>query len=149
MVSDSPNPPEKHVIFLDGGCLFCQRTARLLHRWDRTKKIHFSTLQGETASTLPPSWRNTVDAQGQPNGAAVLIECAGQANERRWRSADAILRALLLTKSLFAVCWLFHYIPGFLKDALYNLVARNRHRLTWGKKTCPLPSQAFKEKFLP
>ena len=136
-------------MFLDGDCLFCQRTARLLHRWDHSEKIYFSTLQGETASALPPNWRNTVDAQGRPTGAAVLIECAGQTNERRWRSADAILRSLLLTKSFWAVCWLFHYTPGFLKNGLYNLIARNRHRLSWGKKTCPLPSQAFKDQSLP
>jgi len=149
MISESSNLAEKHILFLDGDCLFCQRTARLLHRWDRTKKIHFSTLQGATASILPSDWKNTVDAQGQPTGAAVLVECAGQANERRWRSADAILRSLLLTKSFWAVCWLFHYTPGFLKHGLYNLIARNRHRLRWGKKTCPLPSQAFKDQSLP
>lgn len=148
MDSHSSNSEEKHILFLDGDCVFCQKSAQLLYRWDRTQMIHFSALQGDTATMLPSDWKNTTDANGRPSGNAVLVECAGQTNESRWRGADAILRSLLLTRSWWALCWVFYYIPGFLKHRLYSLIARNRHRLV-RDKTCPLPGPSFKDRFLP
>lgn len=97
---------------------------------------------------LPMDWRNTTDAKGRPAGNAVLVERAGQASESRWRGADAILRALLLTKSPLAPCWVFYYLPRFLKDACYGIVSRKRHRLVRDNR-CPLPSQSFRDKSLP
>jgi len=141
-------PVEKHILFLDGDCVMCQKTAQRLYRWDLTQTIFFSALQGQTASMLPSNWRNTTDAKGRPSGNAVLVERAGQDNECRWQGANAILRSLLLTKSPLALCWIFYYIPGFLKNRFYGLVARNRHRLI-SNKSCPLPSQSFKDRFLP
>ncbi|MCP5538092.1 MAG: DUF393 domain-containing protein [Akkermansiaceae bacterium] len=149
MASRQPSEPDRHILFLDGECLFCQTSARVLYRWDRSKKIYFSTLQGETAGRLPDDWKKLTDDHGRPAGTAVLIENANQPDERQWRSADAILRSLKLTGSILAVFWVFSYVPGAIKNGLYRLLARNRHRLTWGKRSCPLPEQDFKKRFLP
>lgn len=138
-----------HILFLDGECLFCQRSARFLHRWDHPGDIRFAALQGKTASLLPDDWKQLTDECGHPAGTAVLIENAGQSNERRWRSADAILRALRLTKSLFSPLWMLYYLPRWIKNGGYRFIARHRHRLAWGKNTCQLPEQDFKDKFLP
>ena len=141
--------PTQHILFLDGECLFCQRSARMLHKFDHKKNLYFSTLQGETAAMLPDDWKILTDVRGRAAGTAVLIENAEQPDERRWQSADAILRSLKLTGSLMRVFWTFHYIPGWLKNEIYHFIARNRHRLTFGQQTCPLPDQDFKDRFLP
>ncbi len=139
----------KHILFLDGKCLFCQRSARLLNKWDRSGNIYFTTLQGETASMLPDDWKSLTDEQGRPAGTAVLVENADRHDERRWRSADAILRSFRLTGSVFSIFWIFHFVPRSIKNGIYRFIARNRHRLTWGKRSCPLPDQDFKNKILP
>lgn len=149
MEDQNHHKQKKHILFLDGECLFCQKSARLLNRWDRSSVIYFSTLQGETASMLPDDWRTVVDPTGKPSGTAVLIENSGSSTERRWREADAILRALSLTHRLLSIFWIFHYTPGFLKNGIYRCIARNRHRLSWRKRSCPLPDQQFKDQFLP
>lgn len=145
----SNQPHEKHILFLDGECVICQRSARLLHKWDRVGEVYFSTLQGKTAAMLPAEWKRLTDERGRPAGTAVLVENAGRSDERRWRSADAILRSLRLTQSILSVFWVIHIIPRFIKDGGYRFIARNRHRLSWGKRSCPLPDQDFKDKFLP
>ncbi len=149
MEDESHQKPKKHILFLDGECLFCQRSARMLRRWDHGNVIYFSALQGETAEMLPDDWKNLSDEHGRPVGSAVLIENSGSATERRWREADALLSALRLTHRLLSIFWIFHYTPGFLKNGIYRCIARNRHRLSWGKRSCPLPDQDFKDQFLP
>jgi len=147
---DMPHTPRiRHILFLDGDCLFCQRSARILHGLDAKGNLYFSTLQGETAALLPDDWKILTDEHNFPAGTAVLIENSGSATELRWKEADAILRALSLTHRLLSIFWIFHYTPSFLKNSIYRCIARNRHRLIWGKGSCPLPDQDFKDQFLP
>ena len=138
----------KHILFFDGDCLFCQKTAQILYRWDNTQTTYFTSLQGETASMLPPTWRNTTDTKGRASGNAVLIESCGQSDELRWRGANATLRALYLTRGPLAIFWIFYFLPDFLKNTVYDFIARNRHRLS-GNKSCPLPNQCFRDRLLP
>ena len=106
----------KHILFFDGDCLFCQKTAQILYRWDKTQTTYFTSLQGETASMLPPTWRNTTDTKGRASGNAVLIESCGQSDELRWRGANATLRALYLTRGPLAIFWIFYFLPELSEE---------------------------------
>ena len=149
MEKPSPKPCGIHVLFLDGECLLCQRSARLLHHIDRSGKMHFSPLQGATAAILPQEWKQLTDSDGHAAGSAVLVENLNQQNERRWRGADALLRSLWLTRSVFSLCWPAHLLPRFFKQGIYKLLAKNRYRLTESQKTCPVPDMPFKDRILP
>lgn len=138
-----------HILFLDGECLLCRRTAYLLHRLDRSKKIRFSTLQGETAEMLPPEWRTLTDDDGIPSGNVILAECTENDEARYWEGANAILRALKLSESWVSPCWIFYYLPETIKNALYRMIARKRHELRCANSTCPAPTQSFKDASLP
>lgn len=142
-------PSGIHILFLDGDCLLCRRTAYLLHRFDRSREIHFSTLQGITAKLLPPEWRVLKDADGAPSGNAVLAEWTEDHQYHYWHGANAILRALKLTKSWASLLWAFYYMPSNCKDLLYRLIARKRHQLATTCSDCPSPVQSFKDVSLP
>lgn len=142
-------PSGIHILFLDGDCLLCRRTAYRLHRLDQSKKIRFSTLQGKTADMLPWEWRTLTDDEGVPSGHAVLAECTENGEFRYWQGANAILRALKLTASWVSLCWIFYYLPAIIKNALYGMVARNRHKLRCAHTTCPAPTQSFNDASLP
>lgn len=149
MTADTHPAQGKNILFLDGDCLFCQRSARLLHRWNRRNNLFFATLQGETAALLPAGWKSHADEKGRPAGAAVLMEHAGCPDQRCWRGADAVLRAFYLTGGVRTALWLLHYTPRFLKSGMYHLIARNRHQLMQARGSCPLPEQDFKDQFMP
>lgn len=140
------------ILYLDGDCVVCQKSARWLHKRDKRGRLHFAPLQGETArQNLPAEWLTLEDDDGTSTGAAVLAEKGknGLANNtRHWRGPDAILRSLYLLGWPWKILWPLHWLPRFLKDAGYNLIARNRHRLGGGKE-CELPSAAFQKQTLP
>jgi hypothetical protein len=114
----SNQPHEKHILFLDGECVICQRSARLLHKWDRVGEVYFSTLQGKTAAMLPAEWKRLTDERGRPAGTAVLVENAGRSDERRWRSADAIFDSRRVFLAYFGS---FTSFPGSSRMAAIDL----------------------------
>ena len=149
MTADTHPAEGRNILFLDGDCLFCRRSARLLHRWNRRNNLFFATLQGETAAMLPADRVSLTDARGRPAGAAVLMEHAGCPDQRCWSGADAVLRAFYLTGGIRSALWLLHYTPRFLKSGMYHLIARNRHHIARTRGICPLPEQDFKDQFMP
>lgn len=143
------NPHYKHIIFIDGECLICHRTSQIIHRLDHRKNIYFSTLQGKTADILPSEWLTLSSDEGDPSGSVVFAECLGNGEYRFWIGANAMLRSLLLTKSIASPLWIFYYTPPVLKNLIYRQVAKNRHRLSSKIKNCPIPPQSFNDALLP
>ena len=137
----------KNILFLDGECAFCQRSAQILHKFDRQGRLYFSTLQGETAQYLPKKWRTLADLSGNATGTAILAEAMGSQSTRYWRGSDAILRSLRLVGGIVSLAWVFHFIPRPLRDGIYRWIAQRRHQLSG--KTCPIPSKTFRDKLLP
>ncbi|MGB0992294.1 MAG: thiol-disulfide oxidoreductase DCC family protein [Akkermansiaceae bacterium] len=140
---------KKHILFLDGDCVFCQTSAQRLHRLDQQKHIYFSTLQGETASSLPDDWRVLETADGTATGAAVLAEDVGENTPHYWRAADAMLRSFYLAGGVLKCLWLFHWLPLRLRDSLYHWLSEHRHLLTPAGAQCPIPNETFKKQILP
>ena len=60
-----------------------------------------------------------------------------------WRAAyvksEAVLR---IARELprWQWTWVFHFIPRLIRDAIYDLVARNRYRWFGRRDTCILPN---------
>lgn len=139
----------RHILFLDGECLLCRHTSCFIHHSDNAKSIYFSHLQGKTAEMLPAKWRLLTSPEGDPGGNVVLAECLGDGQYCYWHGTNAILRCLLLTKSIMSLLWVFYYTPPFLKNLLYRQLAKNRHRLSSKIKSCPIPTQSYQDALLP
>lgn len=139
----------EHILFLDGECLLCRRTSQLVHHLDHNKCIYFAPLQGTTAEILPSEWRLLTGPDGTPSGNVVLAESTSSGQYRYWHGADAMLRTLLLTKSILSPLWIFHYTPSFLKNIIYRQIAKNRLQLSSRMNNCRIPVQSFKDALLP
>ena len=139
----------RHILFLDGDCVFCQKSAVLLHRIDQRERLYFAPLQGETAKALPASWRQLKDEKERSTGAAVLTEAWATDQQIHWRGADAILRAIYLAGGIGVILWPLYWLPSWIKSPFYRFLARHRHRLTFGKKDCVIPDAHFRDHLLP
>jgi predicted DCC family thiol-disulfide oxidoreductase YuxK len=134
----------KHLVFYDGACGFCDRVVQFLLCADTKKRFAFAPLQGKTAlkylESLPESMKG-VDS-------LILIE--------NYLSIQP--KTFVLGKAAFRICWLLggawvllgwtSFLPSFLYDWGYRLVARNRHRI-FKNNVCQLPQPQNKERFLP
>jgi predicted DCC family thiol-disulfide oxidoreductase YuxK len=143
---------QNHILFLDGDCLFCQRSAQTLHNIDSRRVLDFAPLQGTTANMLPAQLRLREDPDNkslkEPE-AAVLIENPGTGQKITYHGASAILRALYLVGGPFSLFWLLQHIPSFVTDTIYRTIARHRFSLPFISQSCPIPSPSIKQHFLP
>lgn len=134
----------KHLVFYDGQCGFCDRTVRFLLDVDDKQQFIFAPLQGSTAAPfiqdLPPALKNA--------DSLILVE--------NYQSDHP--QVYILSKAVFRICWLLGgawtllgwlcFLPSFLFDWGYRLVAQNRHRL-FSKDKCTIFPKDYQDRFLP
>lgn len=132
--------PGRSILFYDGHCGLCHRTVRLLLAEERgAEPLGFAALQGETFRRLVP------DPGGLPDS-VVLREPDGTL---RVRSGAVIILLERLGGIWRGIGFALRGLPRPLRDALYNLVARLRHRLAAQPgETCPVIPPALRARFL-
>ena len=135
MPASSTPPP---IVFFDGVCGLCNGFVDRLMRWDKRRVLRFATLQGSTAAaTLPP-------AHTQALSTIVYFD-----GVRMHTRSDAAIRIVLRLGGAWKLAGVFFVVPRFLRDAAYNLVARNRYQWFGKHASCRLPSPEERGLFLP
>lgn len=135
----------KNLVFLDGACVFCDRTAQALAKLDRKGRLSFAALQGPHGQYLQgllPPGRNLLDS-------VVYVPALGTEKQRILTHSDA---ALMICRELGGA-WKFlailRFLPRPIRDAAYGWFASRRYRF-FGKKedACLLPRPGEEERFL-
>jgi predicted DCC family thiol-disulfide oxidoreductase YuxK len=139
MPPSSPALPRRLVLY-DGTCGLCHGAVRWLIAGDGERRLLFAPLQGATAQDLRqrhpeiPDGLQTVvfleDGRVFLRSEAVLHAARHLTSRRRWLGA-------------------LRWIPGFLLDPAYRLVAAVRYRLFGRADLCRLPSPEERARFLP
>ena len=121
--------PDDDVILYDGVCVFCSRWVRFVATRDVNRKFRFTAIQSPYGTRLAQAFG--IDP-ADPDTNAVIHGGAA------YFKSDAALTVLSnlpgghWVKVLFAV-------PKPLRDAAYNLVARNRYRIFGKYDECFVP----------
>jgi predicted DCC family thiol-disulfide oxidoreductase YuxK len=142
-----------NLVLYDGVCGLCNRMVRFLLRIDRRNVLSFAPLQGQTAARLCE--RHGIPLATAGDGASTGLETIvyvrnfGLKRERAYLRSDAVLRALGDVGSLWWLLSLLRVVPRFLRDPVYDWVARNRYRWFGKHDTCPLPPPQQRARFLP
>jgi predicted DCC family thiol-disulfide oxidoreductase YuxK len=130
------------ILFYDGGCGLCHLAVRLTLAADRRARFHFAPLGGETFVALVP----VGERQDLPD--SLVLRTSGGTLLTRWAAVVAVLRRL--GGPWPALAALGRLVPRRLGDALYDAVARVRHRLfTRPRDLCPLVPGALRARILP
>lgn len=127
------------IVFFDGVCNLCNSTVQFIIRRDREQRFRFASLQSETGQEMLQ--RNNLP-QGQFNS-FILYE-----NGQAYFRSTAALKMLSQLKG-WKWTRLFMIVPRFLRDGVYNLVARNRYNWFGRKDACMIPTPDLKSRFLP
>jgi predicted DCC family thiol-disulfide oxidoreductase YuxK len=126
------------IVFFDGYCNLCNSLVDWLIKVDRSSELKFASLQGLTASkTLTPALVAT------PLDTVIYFT-----NGHTYLRSTAILKILWDLKGVWKLSGVFLIIPAFLRDVVYNIIARNRYRLFGKRDTCRLPTAEEKLRFL-
>lgn len=132
-------PTDKKIILFDGVCNLCNSFVQYVINHDKNDIFRFTALQSETGMKIlkhigvDPEKIDSIVlyhpgvAYYYKSGAALEI-----AKHLGWRSLSVV----------------FKLVPKFLRDPVYDYIARNRYK--WYGKTdqCMIPTPELKSKFL-
>lgn len=130
---------DRPIILFDGVCNFCNTSVNFLIRRDPKGLFRFAPLQSETGKRLLE--RHHLSTTNLDT--MVLIE-----GDRVSTRSTAGLKIARRLSGLWPLLCVFQIVPRPIRDAVYNVIARNRYRW-WGKRdTCMIPTPGVREKFL-
>lgn len=132
-------PPQNPIIFFDGVCNLCNASINFIIDRDKNHYFHFASLQSDAAienlTTLEPTHSDL--------GTVILLE-----NGTVYAKSTAALRIARKLDGLWPILYVFTIIPPFLRDFVYDLVARNRYKWFGKQDTCRIPEPELKSLFL-
>lgn len=127
------------VIFFDGFCNLCNSAVQFTIERDRKNIFRFSSLQSKYAQ------KKMADFNIQPKlGESMVLLEDGKLYER----STAALRVAKQLSGLWPLLYAFIIVPRFIRDGVYNYVAKNRYKWFGKKESCWVPTPELKEKFL-
>ncbi len=128
-----------HLVFYDGTCGLCHRSVKWLLARDARAHLRFAPLGGETAGKL--GLIEAGDAQGD-----TLLYVTPRATLKRSRAFFGLLDVI---DSRWRWLRVFRFLPAWLTDVPYRLIASTRYRLFGRADACALPKPGQAERFLP
>jgi len=129
---------EQQIILFDGVCNLCTRSVQFILKRDKEKKFRFASLQ----SNYGQDFLKQFDLPTDTFNSFILYQ-DGKVSTRS-------TAALKMFQQLKGWKWvqLFWIVPKFIRDAVYNLIARNRYKWFGQKNECWLPTPELKARFL-
>jgi predicted DCC family thiol-disulfide oxidoreductase YuxK len=106
---------------------------------DRKKKFRFATLQGKTGQAI---LTGAGLAQNDFNS-FILVD-----GDKVYSHSGAALRMCKKLGGGWSLLYGLMIVPRFIRDAVYNLIARNRYKWFGKRESCMLPTTELKERFL-
>ena len=132
------------VLLYDGTCGFCAESVQLVLRHDRAGTLRFAPLQGELGSRVRATHPELDGVDSM-----VWVEPAGRnAPVRVLTRSAAALRIARYLGGWWHLTRAAALVPGPLRDAAYNAIARHRHRLLAGGPACLVPAPEVRARFL-
>lgn len=65
-----------------------------------------------------------------------------------YKQSTGAIKVCKHLRGLWPMCIVFKIIPTFLRDAIYNWIARNRYKWFGKKEVCMIPTDEVKARFL-
>lgn len=148
------NIKKQNIVFFDGICGLCNETVDLLIKLDKREILKFSPLQSDFAIemlkdinvnqnvfSLDTVVYGKIDfIDNKPSNKSILIK------------SNAIIEIFWDFGGIWKLAIIGKILPLFLRDKIYDYIARNRYNLLGGrfkkKETCRIPTPEERARFL-
>lgn len=129
---------KRTILFFDGNCGLCNRSVKFVLRKEKKQELLFSPLQSEFAKRTLASF----NLEGKMDS-MVLLE-----NGTIHLRSSAALRVTKYLKGLWPGMLAFLIVPPFIRNFVYDYIAKNR--ITWFGATdyCEMMTPELKKRFL-
>lgn len=130
---------ENKVILFDGVCNLCNGAIIFILKRDKKDVFRYAPLQSEIGKKLAA--KHDIDLQKVDS--IILI-----ANEKAVSKSTAALRIAQQLSGAWPLLSVFLILPTFLRNWVYDFIARNRYKWFGKKDACMIPTPELKSKFL-
>ncbi len=133
-------PQHKKLVLFDGVCNLCNSSVLYIIKRDKKNIFMFAPLQSEIGKQLVNTYNidtNKVDS--------ILLYEPNKGISSRSTAALKIASKLKFPVSSLSI---FFIIPAFIRNWVYNYIAKNRYKWYGKKESCMIPTPELKAKFL-
>ena len=130
---------QQPIILFDGICNFCNNSVIFILKRNIKTPIYFTALQSEVGQRLLTEYELPVNEMES----IVFIE-----QGKAYMQSTAALRICRYLRGLWPLCYGFIIVPKFIRDGIYNWIAKNRYKWFGIRKECMIPTPEMKTRFL-
>lgn len=127
------------ILLFDGVCNLCDGFVQFAIKRDKASVFRFAPLQSETGRTLIRHFNLNEDVLNT----VILIE-----NGTIHIKSAVALRMARRIGGAWTLAYPFIILPKFIRDNLYDFIAKNRYRWFGQKDACMIPTPEVRERFL-
>src|SRR3954471_7457378 len=128
-----------HLIVFDGVCNLCNDAVQFVIRHDRRGRFMFTSLQSEAGQEI-------LRGNGLPADhfdSFIYIR-----DQKVYQRSGAALYMLRDIGGLWSLLFAFIIVPRFIRDFVYDTVARHRYRWFGRRESCIIPTSELRGRFL-
>ncbi len=131
---------DKQLILFDGVCNLCNSSVVYVIKRDKKDKFRFAPLQSEVGKEIIKKYN--IDTTKTDS---ILLYSAENGLSYKSTAALKIATGLGFPQSMMAI---FFIIPSFIRNWVYDFIAKNRYKWYGKKESCMIPTPELKSKFL-
>jgi predicted DCC family thiol-disulfide oxidoreductase YuxK len=129
----------KQIVYFDGVCNLCEGTVQFLLKRNKKKNLLFASLQSQSGQEMLAHF-------GLPQNnfnSFVFVE-----NGKLHLRSTGALRVTRYLRNGWPLLYGFIIVPPFIRNGVYNWVAKNRYKWYGEKNECWVPTPELKQRFL-
>ncbi|HEX2683375.1 MAG TPA: thiol-disulfide oxidoreductase DCC family protein [Ferruginibacter sp.] len=127
------------VILFDGVCNFCNSAVNFTLKRNKKANILFAPLQSEAGQGLLKQY-------GLP--LAEMRSFIFMEDGKAYNRSTAALRVCRHLRGGWPLCYGLIIVPKFIRDGIYNWIAKNRYKWFGVRQECMIPTPGIKARFL-
>ncbi|MFH6769165.1 DUF393 domain-containing protein [Gaetbulibacter aquiaggeris] len=133
-------PEQKQLVLFDGICNLCNWSVEYIIKHDKKNKFCFAALQSSIGEKIIKEYNiNTTKID------SILLYSEEKDISYKSTAALKIATKLGFPINLMSI---FLIIPAFIRNWVYDYIAKNRYKWYGKKESCMIPSPELKSKFL-
>jgi len=126
-----------NLILFDGVCNLCEASVQFVIVRDKKRHFYFTSQQSKLGQALIKTH------QLETHDSIILIS-----KGKVFLYSDAALHIAKELDSKWRYIFIFRFVPKFLRDMVYKIIAKSRYHTFGKKESCMMPSQEIESRFL-
>lgn len=129
----------KTILLFDGYCNLCQASVKFILKHERNNYIYFTSLQSPIGIDI----QNHYSINHKKIDSFIFIE-----NNNAYIKSSAAIRVSKYLKGFYPFCLWLLIVPPFIRNWIYDYIAKNRYKWFGKKESCLVPDENLAKRFL-